>query len=469
MNNAEYSFTLDLQNIQSQITLEVNSGDTARRLLITLTNGGKSHKLAEGSMAVISAKKSNGKYLFNKCNIVNTETASIIEYNFTKATTDTPGVMQCEILVADPTEKTIITPRFTMIVDNVINGNEVWSEDENNFISTAMADEATRVEQESQRVDNEDERKDNEIARQEAETARAEAFTVRGLSLDNYGRLAKRVGNLELAAEGKIYNTETLEAKGTALQVDNTLPYGILSRVGGNVKTITVGLPYTFEGGVIHSLEKEDGTRVQLYKYTTDGNALIIPKGSRYWVRFPSKIPEGATVTARLDTSVGFSYYTFTVGKTQQDTVVNEHYNGTTKESASKVTFGEGHFAKLTSTSDNFTLWFTKTTTDTELKVLNLRLLIDSEHLEGVTLYHTEEIEIPDSITSLTGYGEEGNYLDLTEGKFCLADGSYVDVREQFPVGRDIISLLPSSIVKFYGQNGEFVSADYTLTYKTKL
>ena len=273
--------------------------------------------------------------------------------------------------------------------------------------------------------------------------------------------LERRVTNIEHGSNGKLYDTVELSGSGSALQVDNALPYGILSRISGNVKTITVGLPYTFEGGVIHTLEKEDGTKVQLYKYTTDGNALIIPKGSRYWVKFPSKIPEGATVTARADGLDVFNEFSFVEGKGTTDTTV----------SSGRAAFTGNGYVVLDSASEYFKIHSSKngTPTATDIRVENLRILIDTEHLEGVTLYHTVTIVLPDSITSLAGYGEEGSYLDLTEGKFYRADGSSKDVSGDLPVECDVISLLPGSIVKFEGADGEPVTAEYSLSYKNRI
>ena len=277
MNNAEYSFTLDLQSVQSQITLEVNSGDTARRLLIVLTNGGKTHKLAEGSMAVLSAKKSNGKYLFNKCSIVNDNTT--IRYDFTAATTDTPGIMQCELLIADPTEKTIISPRFTLIVDNLINGDEVISEDENLFLTQAVAQELARENNEKQREDAENARKSAEDIRQSKEIFRQEF----------YRKIESRVANLEKSAEGSLYETVTEGGVVERIQVKNALPYGIISFANEGVQC-RMGMPYDLRNA---TAGLESGTAVTVLS----ANSIKLPKGSLYLAFIPVSISEGTRLT----------------------------------------------------------------------------------------------------------------------------------------------------------------------------
>ena len=69
MNYSVYKFTLDLQVTQSQVSLPVTFGDTGRKLYITLTDGGSPYNLAEGSRAVLSARKADGSTLFNNCTI----------------------------------------------------------------------------------------------------------------------------------------------------------------------------------------------------------------------------------------------------------------------------------------------------------------------------------------------------------------------------------------------------------------
>lgn len=292
MNNAEYRFTLDLQKIQSQVTLQVNTGDTARSLVITLTNGGVTHTLRKGSMAVLSAKKSNGKTLFNSCTIGYDYTT--IRYDFTSLTADAPGIMQCELLITEPEDngfqKSIVAPRFTIIVDDLVNDGEVISADENTFLLEVQSQEAARVLVEDERVSNEATRKSKEDARESNEATRKSNEKTRNSNestrksnenqrtTDETQRIANesgrknnenqrianeetrqaneekriqaegdraklaeglkntelRISTLEAASSGNIYRTiEETRSEGT-IQLSDVLPYGILSRVGGS-------------------------------------------------------------------------------------------------------------------------------------------------------------------------------------------------------------------------------------------
>lgn len=417
MNNAEYSFTLDLQSVQSQTTLEVNSGDTARRLLIVLTNGGKTHKLAEGSMAVLSAKKSNGKYLFNKCSIINDNTT--IRYDFTTATTDTPGLMQCELLIADPTEKTVISPRFMLMVDDVINGDEIWSEDENLFITQAVAQESAREKAEEKRVS--------------AENARVIA---EGFRKADYRRIESRVENLESAAKGNLYKTTEITDASKSIQLPNALPYGILSRLGGGVKKIVLALPFTLDRDTINL------SKISQNSFTVAAARMPF---------FPCNISTSTSVAVYCDS--------------EKNTV--NGYGLSTNNATSGIIGGKNALGTSVNPSGDIkyiTLYRTSSApADT---VTNLRVEFnqpDNAVLETLL----KETVIPDAITSLNGYSE--GYLKPTEREFHKADGTIVNVSEHLDEMSDVIDLFPGAIIRFFGVNGEVVTANYSLTYKNKL
>ena len=57
MNYSVYNFNLDLAAIGSQAYLTMKQGDTGRSLFITLSNKGEPYEIADGCIAVFSAKK----------------------------------------------------------------------------------------------------------------------------------------------------------------------------------------------------------------------------------------------------------------------------------------------------------------------------------------------------------------------------------------------------------------------------
>lgn len=261
MGNAEYRFTLDIRKVQSQETFQVNSGETAWSLLISLTNGGEPYEIEENATVVLSAKKSNGRYLFNPCSIVDSST---IRYDFTSATTDTPGIVQCELFITS-SFATIISPRFAIVVDVLVNGDEVNSVDENNFYIKALAQEGDRVTEEGKRIA-------NEAARQEAEVTREQ-----------------RVEALEFAASGSLYKTTTLFVGDSKIQVKNAMPYGILTNIGKNVNKIKMGLPYDLDN-------VWDVWYSELAEKLSD-NSLKVPEGSGEGIMIPVEISGDTMVT----------------------------------------------------------------------------------------------------------------------------------------------------------------------------
>ncbi len=133
MHYSTFKFALDLQVVQSQVSIPVKFGDTAVRLIITLTDGGVPFTLTEGFLAVLSGVKSDGNKLFNNC-MIDLKNSAII-YDFTEQTTTSEGITQCEIILYNPEGKVLGTPRFIMLVDNrLVYNNDIVSEEENTAI-----------------------------------------------------------------------------------------------------------------------------------------------------------------------------------------------------------------------------------------------------------------------------------------------------------------------------------------------
>ena len=189
MNYSNYRFTLDIQSVQSQVSLPVKFGDTARSLYITITDGGVPYVLKDGCRAVFSAIKGDGNHLLNNCIIENN---AVIRYDFTDQTATASGIMQCEIILYGSNGKVIGAPRFVMVVDErIVYDDDIISQSERTAIDEALIYETKRQEAENGytnevsgefingRIQNEAERKSNEVARAKAETARVDAETAR--------------------------------------------------------------------------------------------------------------------------------------------------------------------------------------------------------------------------------------------------------------------------------------------------
>ena len=168
------------------------------------------------------------------------------------------------------------------------------------------------------------------------------------------------------------------------------------------------------------------------------------------------KVPNGTTVTANYNLK-NASISSYALFATKASTV---RVAGNTSRGESCTLYGDSNYIGFSRVSNDLK--------NLEETVSDFRVIFDDPTKANVETV-IEEIEIPEGITSLAGYGEEGSYLDLTERKFYRADGSSEDVSEYLPVECDVISLLPGSIIKFTDAGGEPVVAEYSVSYKNKI
>ena len=114
MNFAHHRFSLDVHDTSAQVTLACKKGDTGRKLLITLSEGGKPYVLTEDCYAVFTATKPDGTVLFNDCIIED----DVISYAFTDQTANVAGKIDCELRVYSAQRGLITSPRFIIVVYN---------------------------------------------------------------------------------------------------------------------------------------------------------------------------------------------------------------------------------------------------------------------------------------------------------------------------------------------------------------
>ena len=96
MNYAIHRISLDVtDDSPSQLTIAAKQGDTAKILIISLLDDKKNYQIAQGSVAVFIAKKSNGVWLEHPCTI--DYKSNKVLYTFKEDTVRTSGTMECEI------------------------------------------------------------------------------------------------------------------------------------------------------------------------------------------------------------------------------------------------------------------------------------------------------------------------------------------------------------------------------------
>lgn len=183
MISSNFRFVLDLHSTQSQISIPVTKGDTARVWYISLSDGGLPYIIENGCLAKIEIKRPTGTFLEAFCPI---EKNTTVKYDFsqdeiTKNTAAVEGVHDCSVTIYDAEGKKIGSPRYTMVVsDRVVNSDDINLTDEDmTAIGAMIAAEASRQSAEGGRVNAEAERVKAEEARVLAETARASAESQR--------------------------------------------------------------------------------------------------------------------------------------------------------------------------------------------------------------------------------------------------------------------------------------------------
>lgn len=194
MNNSTYRFTLDLRKHQSQMAINVFRYDTAVRLCISFTDGGKPYGISDGCIARLFGTRADGAELIHNCMIKdNTE----VIYDFEETTACVEGITDCQIRLFGTDGRLISAPRFIIVVDERV-GARTNDDIDINVVTPIIdqlllaesqreAAENTRVTAENARAEAETERVNAEQARAEAETKRLGIFVGYSASSDGTG------------------------------------------------------------------------------------------------------------------------------------------------------------------------------------------------------------------------------------------------------------------------------------------
>lgn len=138
MTYTEHKITLDIHQIVAPVSVRVKKGNTARRLLIHLAERGYPYHISEDCYAVFTAKKPDGKVVFNKCIIEE----CVIRYDFTEQTVAAVGLVDSEIILYGSDGKQLTSASFHIIVEDTIydTETEIESTDEYNALAELIAE-----------------------------------------------------------------------------------------------------------------------------------------------------------------------------------------------------------------------------------------------------------------------------------------------------------------------------------------
>ena len=159
MNKIIYRVTLDMFDTHSQKTIKAKKGDSACEIHISLTENGKLYRLGEGYHAYFGAKKADGNFVYNNCDIQ----GDTIVYDFSSSieegicqTTACEGTAECEIILYKGDEQ-LTSPRFTLFVDGTVyNGEEIISTHQTNALKELIVDTNNLIDDVEQRLNNGD-------------------------------------------------------------------------------------------------------------------------------------------------------------------------------------------------------------------------------------------------------------------------------------------------------------------------
>lgn len=174
-----YRFTLDMQTVQSQVSLPVSLNDTARTLYISFTEGGKPYTIEVGCLAKLTISRPSGSKKHEFCPIQGNTT---VVYSFDLSTASEEGIHDCEITLYDRHGGQITAPRFNFVVsDRVvdIDDNNGLTEEHLGIIDEIVHKEIERQVAEEVRVISEEGRVAAEETRVASEEGRVAAEETR--------------------------------------------------------------------------------------------------------------------------------------------------------------------------------------------------------------------------------------------------------------------------------------------------
>ena len=112
MGKSIYTICLDLQNVDSQVTIYAKQGDTDRTIHFTLRDGGKAFELKDTDIVALSTVTPEGKTIEESVTLKN----GIAVYEFSPVLTASIGAMNVELRVYSE-GKNVISSSFTLVVE----------------------------------------------------------------------------------------------------------------------------------------------------------------------------------------------------------------------------------------------------------------------------------------------------------------------------------------------------------------
>lgn len=164
MQKQIYRKSLDLQKSGAQWSIDVKQNDVnSRRIVISLTDGGKAFILGGDMIATIYGKKTDGNVIYKDCTIEN----GMVIVDVEKQLITAAGTVECELRIYDSNAagaQLLTTPRFNIEVYDVLS-------DENRITSTsdysALTNETVKSQEATKRANDISEMLETKLAKGE--------------------------------------------------------------------------------------------------------------------------------------------------------------------------------------------------------------------------------------------------------------------------------------------------------------
>lgn len=138
MNRSVSQIILDVQDTISNAVVHSKRGDTFRKIIVTLYDGGYPYTIGEGCTAAITVKRPDGSKIKKPCRI----SGNFIAYDFDDQTCLYSGRLPAEIKLYDSSGGVLTSARFLIdVYDSVFfDGEDIPAGDEETVLEKILSD-----------------------------------------------------------------------------------------------------------------------------------------------------------------------------------------------------------------------------------------------------------------------------------------------------------------------------------------